>query len=288
MRVHRRSHAAVGCWLALVPTAARGSPSSPAAAGSIITIFGTSAPQTAVFFMTFLVGGGMAVYDSWRVQQCITAGTCAGLLGSAQSRGHVLQRPGPSTPGPSPSRLLRPPKTSPQLIGAFLGTAFELMRLVPLVIFWVKSRFLAGTERAKVTADRPCGGGKSASLVTSLSAGNRLQCSARPCSLPGPARPCLALTPPSRCPAPLLRSSLCAGAPVAKPDDDVRHAHPRSHHRHPAGPGEPEIVAAAARCVGQQSARGAATLPLSGWAAAAADSSGHDACLCQQRPPCAA
>uniref|UniRef100_A0AAD5H1R9 ERD4-related membrane protein n=1 Tax=Chlorella ohadii TaxID=2649997 RepID=A0AAD5H1R9_9CHLO len=56
---------------------------------SIVTIIGTSAPQTAFFFMTYL------------------------------------------------------------LIGAFLDSAFGLMRFVPLIIFWVKSRFLAGTERAK-------------------------------------------------------------------------------------------------------------------------------------------
>jgi hypothetical protein len=39
-----------------------------------------------------------------------------------------------------------------QLIGAFLDSAFGLMRFIPLIIFWVKSRFLAGTERAKVRA----------------------------------------------------------------------------------------------------------------------------------------
>ena len=39
-----------------------------------------------------------------------------------------------------------------QLIGAFLGTAMTLLRIIPLIIFWVKSKFLAGTERAKVGA----------------------------------------------------------------------------------------------------------------------------------------
>lgn len=57
--------------------------------GSIVTIIGTSAPQTAFFFLTYL------------------------------------------------------------LIGGFLESAFGIMRFIPLIIFWVKSRFLAGTERAK-------------------------------------------------------------------------------------------------------------------------------------------
>lgn len=56
---------------------------------SIITIFGTSAPQTAIFFLTYV------------------------------------------------------------LLEALLTGSLTLMRLVPLIIFWVKSRFLAGTERAK-------------------------------------------------------------------------------------------------------------------------------------------
>ncbi|PSC73975.1 ERD4-related membrane isoform B [Micractinium conductrix] len=57
--------------------------------GSIITIFGTSAPQTAIFFLTYL------------------------------------------------------------LLAALPQASLNLLRLVPLIIFWVKSKFLAGTERAK-------------------------------------------------------------------------------------------------------------------------------------------
>lgn len=56
---------------------------------SILTIFGTSAPQTAIFFMTYL------------------------------------------------------------LLAALPQASMQLLRIVPLIIFWVKTKFLAGTERAK-------------------------------------------------------------------------------------------------------------------------------------------
>lgn len=45
-----------------------------------------------------------------------------------------------------------------QLLAGFLQTAMTLMRIVPLIIFWVKSRFLAGTERAKVSRAGCVGG----------------------------------------------------------------------------------------------------------------------------------
>ena len=67
--------------------------------GSIITIFGTSAPQTAIFFLTYL------------------------------------------------------------LLAALPQASLNLLRLVPLIIFWVKSKFLAGTERAKVRASAADAGG---------------------------------------------------------------------------------------------------------------------------------
>jgi hypothetical protein len=57
--------------------------------GSIITIFGTSAPQTAIFFMTYI------------------------------------------------------------LLEALLTSSLTLMRIIPLIIFYVKSALLASTERAK-------------------------------------------------------------------------------------------------------------------------------------------
>ena len=71
--------------------------------------------------------------------------------------------PHPTLPHPHPPTHAPPP--SLQLIGAFLGTAMTLLRIVPLIIFWVKSKFLAGTERAKVGGwvgaawfgARPCG-----------------------------------------------------------------------------------------------------------------------------------
>lgn len=95
------------------------------------------------------------------------------------------------------------------MIGAFLGTALELMRLVPLIIFWVKSRFLAGTERAKVRCDDRLAG------LAGLAAGCGRALAQQPAVprvkrstttlLPSPPQP----HPAPRAPLPLCLSVLC-------------------------------------------------------------------------------
>lgn len=142
-----------------------------------MTIFGTSAPQTGIFFLTYLVGvvaaclvtparlePGFATVacqqqshpchlpakwpplcscwlPSWKLPLC----SCASVGGSL-----VGCMPWITPKWLAPGRAMY----SCCLLRAAWPTDCWLSWIlaVPLIIFWVKSRFLAGTERGKVRA----------------------------------------------------------------------------------------------------------------------------------------
>lgn len=62
-----------------------------------------------------------------------------------------------SAAGPQLTRLPLAPLPVPQLLEALLTSSLTLMRIIPLIIFYVKSALLASTERAKVRFHGPTG-----------------------------------------------------------------------------------------------------------------------------------